>query len=91
MTSILQEIQAERQQQDAKWGQQNHSPIEWLAILGEEVGEANQHALQAHFSKDALYQAEQLVAYRKELIQIAAVAVAMAESIDRNYFVNLEV
>ncbi|MFN0201812.1 MAG: hypothetical protein ACKVTZ_09840, partial [Bacteroidia bacterium] len=62
----------------------------WLAILGEEVGEANQHGLQAHFSKDLLYQTEQLAEYRKELIQIAAVAVAMAESIDRNYFAKKE-
>lgn len=86
MKEILQAIAAERQKQDEKWGEQNHSPIEWLAILGEEVGEANKHGLQAHFSKDAVYEKEQLMEYRKELIQIAAVAVAMIESIDRNYF-----
>lgn len=85
---ILQEIQAERLRQDAKWGLQNHSPIEWCAILGEEVGEANKHALQAHFSKDAEYALAQLQEYRKELIQVAAVALAMAESLDRNELSN---
>lgn len=49
MKEILQAIAAERQKQDEKWGKQNHSPIEWLAILGEEVGEANKHGLQPTF------------------------------------------
>ena len=83
-THILAEIQAERARQDTKWEPQNHSVIEWCAILGEEVGEANKHALQAHFSKDVDYALAQLQAYRAELIQIAAVAVAMVESLDRN-------
>ncbi len=83
-SQILAEIQAERNKQDEKWGIQNHSPIEWCAILGEEVGEANKHALQAHFSTDESYRKAQWEAYRKELIQIAAVAVAMAESLERN-------
>jgi len=91
-TDILIEVQHERKKQDEKWGVQNHAPFAWLAILGEEVGEANKHALQAHFSgaygnsDNAEYERQQLIEYRKELIQIAAVAAAMIESIDRNYF-----
>ena len=44
-TSILAEIVAERQKQDAKWGEQNHNPIEWSAILTEECGEVAKEAL----------------------------------------------
>src|SRR3990167_7940322 len=46
---VLDEVDNERQRQDDKWGQQNHHPFTWLAILGEEMGEANQAALQATF------------------------------------------
>lgn len=86
--SVLNEVFREREKQDEKWGQQNHSPPDWLMILGEEVGEANKAALESYFynkgprepeSKDKDYSE-----YRKELIQVAAVAVAMVESLDRN-------
>lgn len=79
MNNLYEEIKAERQKQDAKWGEQNHKPIEWIAILTEEVGEASKAALEAHF-RDVTILSE----YRKELIQVAAVAVAMIESLDRN-------
>ncbi|EMM77044.1 hypothetical protein LEP1GSC040_0049 [Leptospira santarosai str. 2000030832] len=79
--NIIQEILKERERQDQKWGEQNHSPIEWCAILGEEVGEANKAALETHFEYDGK---DDYTEYRKELIQIAAVAIAMIESYDRN-------
>lgn len=79
---ILQEVKAERAQQDTKWGEQDHHPIEWLAILGEEVGEANKAALEAHFAGYA--RTGKYEDYREELVQVAAVAVAMIESFDRN-------
>lgn len=79
MKNIFNEIKQERQRQDAKWGEQNHTPFEWCAILGEEVGEVNKAALEAHF-RDT----NQLANYREELIQVAAVAVAMIESLERN-------
>jgi hypothetical protein len=37
---ILNEILAERERQDRKWGEQNHPPAIWMLVLGEEVGEA---------------------------------------------------
>jgi len=79
---ILHEIIFEREKQDAKFGQQNHSPIEWCAILGEEVGEVNKAALEAHFGH--IDKVKSLNEYRKELIQVAAGAVAMLESLERN-------
>ncbi|MDI7190880.1 MazG-like family protein [Leptospira santarosai] len=71
----------ERERQDQKWGEQNHSPIEWCAILGEEVGEVNRTVLETHFEYDGK---DDYTEYRTELIQVAAVAIAMIESYDRN-------
>lgn len=80
MNEIFEEIEQERFEQDVKWGEQNHKPIEWCAILGEEVGEVNKEALEHHFKVEG----SNLSRYREELIQVAAVAVAMIESLDRN-------
>lgn len=90
--SVLDEVLAERVKQDAKWGQQDHLPIEYCAILGEEVGEVNKAALEAHFGypygeeKAGSTAAKMLhfMDYRMELIQVAAVAISMVESYDRN-------
>jgi NTP pyrophosphatase (non-canonical NTP hydrolase) len=69
---IYKEIKQERKSQNKKWGEQNHKPEKWLAILGEEYGEACKSAIE--FDKSS---------YRKELIQVAAVAVAAIENLDR--------
>lgn len=68
----IRQILHERDRQDAKWGEQNHSPEVWLAILGEEFGEACQAALGSPTSD-----------FRKEIVQVAAVAVAMLEWMNR--------
>ena len=75
---VLQDIHKERDRQDSMWGEQNHSPIEWLAILGEEYGEACKGAIKVlNYSNEDYYE------YRDELIHIAATAVAAVESLDR--------
>ena len=92
---VLAEVGAERQRQDAKWGEQNHPDgtgggrsaaaavgarfacqlaakeggLAWRHVLREEVAEAF-----AEIDPTAL---------RAVLIQVAAVAVAWVESIDR--------
>jgi NTP pyrophosphatase (non-canonical NTP hydrolase) len=78
MAKVFQAVMAERNRQDAKWGEQNHHPFLWLAILGEEVGEVNKAALQATFG------GKTWADYRKELIETAAVAIAMVECLDRH-------
>ena len=89
-TRVLDEVLSERERQESKWGQQNHPGSEYLMILGEEVGEANKEYLEEYFlSKQPRPSNEECPIitygkYRKELIQIAAVAVAMVESLDRN-------
>lgn len=75
---VLKEVYMERKNQVEKFGDQRHSPANYLMILGEEVGEVNKAALEAHFYGTSL------VEYRKELIQVAAVAVAMIEAYDDN-------
>ena len=72
---VVSSILIERQNQDDKWGEQNHDVYKWLSILGEEVGEANKAALED--SRDDLI---------NELIQIGAVTVAMIESLKRNNY-----
>lgn len=70
--AALERIVQERARQDEKWGEQNHEPVVWSAILTEECGEVARAALE----KDG-------AAYVKELVQVAAVAVAAIESIVR--------
>ena len=101
MNKIFEEIKAERKRQESLWGEQNHSPIEWIAILTEEVGEASKNALDGHFMNDLkdgwgeplpitgeTKRMRHYEKYRKELIQVAAVAVQMIESFDRNELKN---
>lgn len=98
-STILKEIYEERKKQDDKWGEQNHpitgeSPWfarnqcnelreqcearfmagdgDWNDILQEEVWEALADAAEGNMK-----------GCRKELIQVAAVVVAMIENIDR--------
>ena len=71
------DVLSERERQDRKWGEQNHDPITYLAILTEEVGETAQAALEARFGKGTI---EHL---REEAVQAAAVALAIVECIDR--------
>jgi hypothetical protein len=77
---VLQEVAAERARQDAKWGVQHHKNPMWVAILVEEVGEAAALSLSDEYGT-SLSDREKL---RQELIQVAAVAVAFIECLDRN-------
>ncbi len=76
---VIAELLDERARQDAKWGIQDHHPFEWLAILGEEKGEADKAALETHFGNGD----DEYSAYRHELIQVASVAIAAIECLDR--------
>jgi NTP pyrophosphatase (non-canonical NTP hydrolase) len=76
----LRAVWQERKRQDEKWGEQNHSPEWYYLILAEEVGEVAQAILQTRFGGE--HGGWKNVA--KELVQVAAVAVAMLECLDRN-------
>jgi len=73
----LASILEERRRQDAKWGEQNHDPFCYLTVLGEEYGELCQCALHDRFGGPA---AEHM---REEAVQVAAVALAIVECLDR--------
>lgn len=77
MSEIIEEIKAERERQEIKWGRQNHDGPLYLTILTEEVGEVAHAILESRFGSD---KPEEI---RKELIQVAAVAIAMIEAYDR--------
>ena len=66
----------ERNRQDAKWGtQRGISPTDWVTILMEEVGELAAAILGETFGTDKNPELD----WRKEAIQVAAVALAMVE------------
>lgn len=67
----------ERQRQEEKWGLQRHTWPEWTTILTEEVGEVAQAACNEHFHPSG-----DLARLKEELVQVAAVAVAMVEHIE---------
>lgn len=81
------DIARERVRQDEKWGEQNHDPFVYLTVLGEEYGEACKAALEAHKwidgHRSSFWDAEKMKHLREELIQVAAVAKAIVECIDR--------
>ena len=72
--SVIKEVRQERSYQDAKWGEQNHTPHYWLCVLMEELGEA---------AKATIADTANDYNYRHELLHVAAVAVAAIESWDR--------
>lgn len=72
-------VMDERDRQDAKWGEQNHDPYTYLAILLEEVGEYSQACLQTQFGGDK----GGFSKMRSEAVQVAAVALAIIECLDR--------
>lgn len=76
---VLAAVIAERQRQDAKWGEQNHTPEKWFVILAEEFGEVAR----------AIYEGD-LKHAQTELVEVAAVAVAMMQSMERNQGVMVE-
>ena len=80
MSNALLDVLDERKRQDEKWGEQNHSPYIYLAILLEEVGELAQAILHSQFGGKA----GGFDNVRKEAIHTAAVALAIIECLDRD-------
>lgn len=77
-TTAIKDTLTERARQDAKWGPQNHDPVTWSAILTEECGEFAEAALHHRFGGPAA------ASLRTEAVQVAAVAIAIIECLDRN-------
>lgn len=80
MLRALADIADERRRQNEKWGQQDHDPTGWVAILVEEVGEVAKESTALLPPADRF----DIAAYRAEMVQVAAVAVQAIECLDRN-------
>ena len=75
---IFVEVSEERRRQDGRWGKpaERNLPLPiWLTVLAEEVGEVAHEILVGAKHDD-------YTALRAELVQVAAVAIAMIEAID---------
>lgn len=74
------DVVQERRRQEQKWGEQNHDPIIWTAVLTEEVGEFSESALHHRFGgKHGSYQR-----LREEATHCAAVGLSILECLERN-------
>ncbi len=84
-SELVDEVRAERLRQDQKWGEQAFVPEVWLSILIEEVGEVARVINEGRLTmKDGWPVKEvQIEDYREEMVQVAAVALAAVESLDR--------
>lgn len=76
---ILNQISKERDRQDEKWGEQNHHPLMWFSIIGEEFGEMCQAFNEYSFDNDPNH----LEDMQREAVQVAACCVAMIECLER--------
>lgn len=74
---VMDDVWQERISQNIKWGKQRHPMGDWLKILIEEVGEVAQAMQVGDFS----YKESDANDLYKELIQVAAVAIAIAEQV----------
>ncbi len=77
---VFRAIIEERRRQFAKWGNQSHDDLKWLAILSEEMGEAAKAALE--FQSGEL-STDDYREFREELVHVAAVAVAALEDVNQ--------
>lgn len=84
--SICEELLDERHRQDEKWGEQNHSPEIYFAILSEEVGESAKEVVEARAAKSDAKRDLHLAKLRAELVQSGAVVIAMIQCLDRQRF-----
>lgn len=77
-------VKAERQRQDSLWGDQsNNHPFEWISILGEEYGELCEAINETYFKNGTHPERGGYEKIIMEATHVAAVAVALIESIKK--------
>jgi NTP pyrophosphatase (non-canonical NTP hydrolase) len=79
---VIESIIQERLSQKKKWGEQNHHPLTWISILGEEFGEFCEAVNETVFDNGT--DKGGYINMKKEAIQVAAVAVAFLEYLERH-------
>lgn len=86
MAPTFKEVLAEVNRQNQKWGAGRRlHPLEWLAILNEETGEASKDIVEGHFMADPVATPLEYHKAAYELVQVAAVALQAAASIRAQY------
>lgn len=79
MSDVYQDIKYERTAQDAKWGGQahddEHSPEDWISFMETKLDQAYELIGTGEPDSDAMY--------RRRMVQVAALAVAAIDAIDR--------
>ena len=81
---VLNAVCRERERQNDRWGNENgNHPFEWMSILGEEVGELCEAVNETCFQNPKRRQRGGRENIYREAVQVAAVAVAIAEEILR--------
>lgn len=80
-SAVIDEVRAARARQDAQCGEQNHSPITWVVIAVERLGESAEQALrmQTQRGTHGTLVAEASDRYRASMLRLAAVACAAWE------------
>lgn len=76
----LREIRGERAYQDCKWGtlaEHGHEPLAWIAIVRNRLDKAEAAMFDKHAGR---------MTYRKEMVTVAAVAVAALEQLYETSF-----
>jgi NTP pyrophosphatase (non-canonical NTP hydrolase) len=79
---VLDWVNSERDRQESKWGEQNHTPEKWVGILGEEYGEFCEAINETVFFNNTTKGGYENM--KNEAIQTAAVAIAFVECLERN-------
>ena len=72
-TRLFEKVMQENRRQVEKWGIQDHTPFEWMLYLSEELGELAQAIAENY------YRGGSLEAVVKEAIQVATLALKIAE------------
>lgn len=81
---ILDLVVQERQRQLESWGDQSNTPLfEWMSILGEEYGELCEAVNETCFQHPKHPDRGGRENIIKEAVQVAAVAIAIAEAVQR--------
>lgn len=73
----------ERGRQEDQWGDQNHHPAYWLAILGKQVGQFGSTVLDREWESPDHTGVSADMKMRHEAVQVAAVALKIIEVIDK--------
>jgi NTP pyrophosphatase (non-canonical NTP hydrolase) len=76
---VLKIVAEERVNQNEKWGEQNHHPLLWFSIIGEEYGEMCHTFNEYTFDKDTAH----LNDLKREAIHTAACCIALVECMVR--------